>query len=151
MKSKFSAKGSKLEKLSKKKSQTNTVKIGVFGSAGQSKNGDLTNAQLAIIHEFGTARTPSRSFLRSTFDEKNKEWRKFIEAMSKRVFEGDMDELQVLGLLGEKAVADIREKIRSGIAPTLKASTIKRKGSSKPLIDSGRLLNSIGWQVVKSE
>lgn len=149
MKSKFKVKDKGFDRLARKTAGVNTLKIGVLGSTQHDSK--LTNAQLAIIHEFGTKNTPSRSFLRSTFDAKNKQWQKFIEQMTKFVFDGRMTEEQVLGLLGEKAVADVRAKIRSGIKPALKASTIRNKGSSKPLIDSGRLVNAIGWQIVKDQ
>jgi len=123
------------------------VKIGVLGSGYHGP--DLTNAELAAIHEFGAPRAniPERSFLRGTFDAKNREWQKFAEKLLKAIAAGRIDADQALGLLGERAVADVRKTIRNGIAPPLKAATVRRKGSSKPLIDTGRLLQSISWSI----
>ena len=54
---------------------------------------------------------------------------------------------QALTLLGEVVSKDIIATINRGIRPGLKKSTIKRKKSSKPLIDTGRLKGAITHQV----
>ena len=54
-----------------------------------------------------------------------------------------------LGALGEEAKNISKVAITEGITPALKSATIKRKKSSKPLIDTGQLLNSITYEVRK--
>jgi hypothetical protein len=44
-------------------------------------------------------------------------------------------------------VGVIKQRIANGIAPPNSPYTIARKGSSKPLIDTGQLRNSITYQV----
>ena len=111
---------------------------------------DLTNVELGAIHEFGApgAGIPERSFIRSTFDAKIKQWIGQLEKVGKTIYStGTGDPKRALGILGEKAVSDMRNTINRGIDPPLKPATVARKGSSKPLIDSGQLKNAITWKI----
>ena len=54
---------------------------------------------------------------------------------------------ELIGLLGEQIVADIKEKIDSNIPPLLSPATIKRKKSTKTLIDTGIMKNSINYEI----
>jgi hypothetical protein len=51
--------------------------------------------------------------------------------------------------LGQQMVSDVNQTVRSGagVPPPLKPATIARKGSSRPLVDTGRLLSAITWVV----
>ncbi len=88
-------------------------------------------ASLGEIHEFGLG-VPQRSFIRAWFDSKRAE----IEA-DIRKFGSNPD------ALAERLRASCQEYIANGVAPPNAPSTIARKGSSKPLIDSGVLRTSI--------
>jgi len=111
----------------------------------------LTVAQLGAIHEFGSSdgkHPPMRSFMRAT-ESKNRA--KIVALCSKLlnlVIDGHKGEKAALGTLGEYVKNLMKTTIQKGVPPALKASTIARKGSSKPLIDTGQLINSIDWQVV---
>lgn len=124
------------------------VKVGVF-DAGP-RPGGVTNVMLAAIHEFGVPSSgiPERSFLRSTVDANQAKYQRLEKTLAKQVTEGRLTRRQVLELLGQQAVADVKARITSqtGFAP-LKEKTIARKGSSKALIDSGQLVGSITYQV----
>jgi hypothetical protein len=50
-------------------------------------------------------------------------------------------------LIGMRVVGDIQDRISDGIPPPNSPITIARKGSSKPLIDSGQLRQSISFEV----
>jgi hypothetical protein len=63
------------------------------------------------------------------------------------VIEGKRTSDQVLEILGQRAVGQIQERIASGIAPANAPSTVAKKGSSTPLIDTGVLRSSITYQV----
>ena len=129
---------------------TPSVLIGVNEKKGKEprKNGDkLTNADVATFMEFGTKTVPERSFIRSN-DEQNKAvYKELIKELRKKIIFNEMPIGQALGLLGEKILADIRAGIRAGIAPELAPSTIKAKGSSLPLVDTGQLINSLTYKV----
>lgn len=127
------------------------VKVGVVGDgAGQSHaDSGLTNAELAAVHEFGTidGHIPERSFLRSTIDENAEKYHDFAKALHLKVIEGKITTTDALGLFGARVVADVKRKLQAGIDPPLADSTVDRKGSSKPLIDTGALINSITWML----
>lgn len=54
---------------------------------------------------------------------------------------------QALTQLGEVISKHMVQTIVKGIEPALKLATIKRKKSSKPLIDKGRLKGEIKYDV----
>lgn len=122
------------------------VLIGVFGDTG----GDVVLR--ASVHEFGspTRNIPQRSFLRSTIDEMRSKYIAEASKLASRLLAPTVSRAQVLrGLvrLGMMAVSDVRRKIRSRIPPPLKKATIDAKGSSVPLIDTGRLIQAITHKV----
>lgn len=133
-----------------------TVKVGILGDAteNQRTDGTLSNVEIGTIQEFGAGNVPERSFLRSTMDEKGGDYRRLManglrQAFGQKGAELEASTERVLNLVGMKAAADVKNKIRAGIAPENAPSTIAAKGSSTPLVDTGQLLNSISWQVTK--
>lgn len=108
----------------------------------------IGNVELAIIQEFGLG-VPERSFLRRTFDKRREEWKALAERLMRLVLKEKLTADAMLKLLGEKMKADIKREITSGagIPPPNAQSTIDRKGSSRPLVDSGRLVGSIDYEV----
>ncbi len=114
------------------------VVVGVLGSAGESE------VQIAAVHEFGSqdGHIPQRSYLRSTIDDRRSEILDSLELQLKKA-----DAAVAAGRVGMQVVSMVRERIRGRISPALKPSTIKRKGSDVPLIDTGRLLQSITSEV----
>lgn len=150
MKPSFSAKGPGLKGLEEKMKKLAglEVRVGVFGDA-KFNGSELTNAELAAIHEFGAPRAniPERAHIRGTFDAKQAEWQALTAKLLKGVLADRFTPEQALGILGEKAVADMRAFVRAGVEPPLKPATIRRKGSSTPLIDTGRYVQSFGWSL----
>lgn len=128
------------------------VEIGIFGEddgAGESY------VMIANVHEFGVLiskatgdiRIPERSFIRSTFYEKEREWAAFMEERLTRVLAGRMTVEQMYEQVGAKAASDIQTKIRELDAPPNAESTIEKKGSSNPLIDTGNMRRRVTWKV----
>lgn len=128
-----------------------TVKVGVFG------DDDSFYAMIASVHEFGVTIQkesgsiviPERSFLRTTFDEKQTEWTQFAKRQLKNVLDFNIDARTLYERLGARMVGDIQEKITDLEAPPNASSTIQKKGSSNPLIDSGDLRRRITYKVVQ--
>lgn len=154
MKSAYRARGDGLKRLqasAKQLAGKPRVKVGVLG--GGDHGPDLTNAELATIHEFGAPRAgvPERSFLRSTADLKRREWLALLVKVLQAAVDGKTTVQVALELVGQKAVADVVARIRNGagIPPPLKPATIAAKGSTRPLVDTGRLVQSIGYEVVR--
>lgn len=128
------------------------VRAGVLGGTTRDDT-DLTNAQIASIHEYGLGKVPARPFIRPPFDKNHKTYvdmlakglRKAMRNLNPRAFP------MLLELIGQKMVADIKNYVTqgTGVPPPLSPATIKRKGSSRPLVDTGQLLNSVTYQVVE--
>lgn len=96
-------------------------------------------ASLAAVLEFGNERIPSRPFLRQTLAE-NKE--KYTDLFS-QLFKQGVEISQIYEQIALMAQGDVQLNIDKGNWIANAQSTIKRKGSSKPLIDTGRLRQSI--------
>lgn len=132
-------------------------------SAGQAgSRGTIDNVMIATVHEFGSPKMkiPERSWLRATADRKRSEWLDLMAKVLGKVVDGHaggghgggghgLSVMSALEIVGLRASSDVKAGILrgSGIPPPLKASTIARKGSSRPLVDTGQLVNSISYQV----
>lgn len=128
------------------------VEVGIFSAFGGRKSlrGDLTNAQLGAIHEFGvpSKRIPERSWLRFPLMTrlfgavKNTDW---IEIILRKGI------ANALGLLGVKAELVIHDAFRTGgwgWWKNLKARTIRRKGHARILIETGQMEKAVSSRVV---
>lgn len=117
------------------------VKIGVLSSAGEyEKGGHASLADVATWNEFGTTRSPSRPFMAQTFDENQEETKAFIEKEQGRVLDGKQTEAQALARIGVFYEGKTKQTFVKGEFAPNAPYTIERKGSSRPLIDTGRLL-----------
>ena len=125
------------------------VTIGVHEREGAAVRGQTTMAEIAATHEYGCPdkNIPQRSFIRDTHDLFLKENLALLKRLEARVFKGAITEHQALTLLGEVASKQMVSRINQGIGPALKPETIRRKKSSKPLIDTGQLKGSIRFKV----
>lgn len=125
------------------------VKVGLPSGTGSYPDG-TSIIKVGVIHEFGSedGKIPERSFLRSAMRENAKEHNKLAAKLAKAVSNGDQSPDDALELLGTKAAANVRESIVSLTSPANTAATIRAKGSSNPLVDTGLLAQSITHQVM---
>lgn len=137
----------KLEKRLRKMQKSPHVAVGILQDE-LIKSG-FTMVDLATVHEYGSKdrRICKRSFIRKTCDARRKRYTQFIAKLQDRYIAGKITLVQALTQLGEIVSKDMVATINRGIRPHLKPSTIKRKKSTKPLIDTGRLKGSITHQV----
>lgn len=119
------------------------VTVGIHASDGSKPEGTRTVLEVAIWNEFGTSRIPSRSFLRSWYDDHEKEAEARWKAIMRRVARGALSKEQGLNQFGLWVVGEIQKRISQGVPPPNDPKTIARKGSSVPLIDTGQLRSSI--------
>lgn len=105
-------------------------------------------ALIAATNEFGTAdgHIPERSFLRSTVDKNRARYLRELTEVTKAALNGQ-DPSQGLGRLGLRVVADVQMTIRNLMTPPNAPATIAKKGVDNPLIDTGRLRQSIEYEV----
>lgn len=127
------------------------VKIGVLSNAGRypASIGGMNLAEVATVHEFGTEKIPERPFLRQAFDKSNKKISDFIRNERDKIYQGASTTNESLHKLGVLHQGQVQETIATGEFAPLAPSTVARKGSSKPLIDTGRLRQSINFEVTR--
>lgn len=122
------------------------VTVGVHSDTGSYENG-LSIAEVAAIHEFGDgAHIPERSWLRSYVDANKGKVQAKIRALNVRLARGEITRAQALDQLGGWVAAEVQEHVRAGIPPPNAESTVRQKGSSTPLVDSGAFVSAIDYQ-----
>lgn len=118
----------------------------VIGIQQGSQNSDGVDiAEYAAANEFGTSRIPERSFMRSTFDENVQEIKREMDSTYGNVLAGSMTIRGALATLGMKHQTDVQLKINSNIQPANSPYTIAQKGSSRTLIDTAAMRNSVKY------
>lgn len=145
---------------------THKVHIGVF--ADTEREGGAPMLVIAAANEFGAkipkrqARfedlddenpegwviIPERSYLRAWFDENVDVLQATMERLIGQVVEGKISGRAALETIGGYVVTHVQAYMVDLKTPPNAPSTIRRKGSSNPLIDTGQLKDSITWRVV---
>lgn len=97
----------------------------------------------------GTVHIPARPFLdvgglNAAFE--TKELRKNL---LKKIRSGEIDMNKAADMVGAKAAAIMKRTIRDFDDPPNAPSTIRRKKSANPLIDTGLMVQSVTWEVRK--
>jgi len=111
--------------------------------------GGPSNLDVALLNEFGTSTIPERSFIRSTFDEQRPRIEAALRKLGQLAMRQGSKHDALLVAYGQFLVGLIRKKITDGVPPPNAQSTIDRKGSSKPLVDTGQLRKAITSWVTK--
>lgn len=121
------------------------AKKAVYVGFPKEHNPDVENgfimADLGAVHEFGSedGRIPKRPFLRPTVSENSE---KYTNLFIKQVRTSTPVPI-ALERISLMVQADAVQKINEGNFKPLAPVTIAKKGSSKPLIDTGRMRQSI--------
>lgn len=92
-------------------------------------------------------RIPERSFIRSGFDDREDKIRNEANKLLKRVLSFELDVGRFFDALGEIVVGQLQEYMTDLKTPPNHPFTVRQKGSSNPLIDTGRLRQSIAFRV----
>lgn len=140
------------------------IRVGVHGQGETS--------MIANVHEYGTKITvtpkmrgwfasqgyplkkstteitiPERSFIRSGFDENVDDVFDKAKELFESVLELNLNANLFMDMVGLEMVGKIQDKIQTLNNPANSQMTKDRKGSSNPLIDSGRLFGAIDRRV----
>ena len=91
------------------------------------------------VLEFGNERIPSRPFLRQTLSENQEKY----TALFTQLFKQGLQIEKIYEQLALVAQGDVQLNIARGNWVANAKSTIKQKGSSKPLIDTGKMRQSV--------
>lgn len=117
------------------------------GFQGDEKYEDGTTiAEVAAYNEFGSSDTPERPFMRQSFENHESELQAACDAANRLVSSGGSADqaLQQIGVVAKGLVQE--EIVNGGFAPNAE-STIKKKGSEQPLIDTGTMRQSVNFVV----
>lgn len=127
------------------------VKVGIPDNVTGEEG--ISLAMVGMVHEFGVPakNIPERSFLRSGIKRNRQDFIRLNRINLVKILQGKMTIDIALGLLGEMAKAAVQKEIRIGKFKPLSERTIARKGSSKPLIDTGNMIQSITYSVEKAQ
>lgn len=140
------------------------IKVGLFGG------GDIV--MIGAVHEYGVdinvtpkmrawfayqgyplkkdttvIHIPERSFLRSGFDENIEEITRKVESLLPNVLEDGISADAFMDMVGLEFAGLIQKKLRDLRDPANSSMTTERKGSTNPLIDTGRLVGAISHKV----
>ena len=121
------------------------VRVGFFESARYEAGQAV--AEVAFYNEFGTGRIPERPFLRISKEEAVPVVREILKgSRAKDLVRGGRKHFEEkMGHVGAQVAAIVQKNITVLRTPPNAPGTIKRKGSSNPLIDTGFLRQSVSW------
>jgi len=134
------------------------VKAGIVKGSGDIEGVDI--AQYAAWNEYGVKGPPysengggvwfipPRPFIRGWIAQDEAKIRETIDKLFKEVSEGKMTAKRALGRLGQFAQDGIKRYIKSGSFTPNAERTKKMKKSSKPLIDTGTMRNTVRYAVI---
>lgn len=132
------------------------ARVGVVGdtAARTGESYAMTNAEIGLINEVGSMERniPARSWLRLPLWLKEKELAAYVKSppIMKLLLAGKVTEaLKLIGIFGETIVQGAFETRGYGQWEPNAPSTIDRKGSSAPLIDTRQLSRSVTSDVVQ--
>ena len=131
-----------LEKLMK-------LEVQVGFQAGEKTYEDGTDlVDVAAYNEYGTSDTPARPFMKQSFENHEDELQKACDRVNQTLNRGGTAEagLKELGVFVKGLVQD--EIVDGGFEPNA-PSTIKKKGSDQPLIDTGTMRQSVNYVIKK--
>lgn len=134
----------RLDEIAAKLKKGGRVKVGFLEGATYPDGTSV--AMVAAIQEFGApaAGIPPRPFFRNMITAKSPEWPNAVENLVKV---NDYDTDKVLGQMGAGIAGQLRQSVVDTNDPPNAPSTIKSKGATKPLVDTGHMLNSIDFEV----
>ena len=137
--------GKKLARLLREagKGGVKGVKVGFFSTARYEDGTPV--AAVAAWNEFGTETIPERPFFRNALAESE---RGVSNILAKGIDTKKMvvDE-RLAGRVGAYVQGKIRDSITALKEPPNAPETVRRKGSSNPLLDTDTLRNSVDWEV----
>ena len=117
------------------------VRVGFQRGDAQEEDG-TDMCDVAAYNELGTDHIPARPFIRQSVDDNESKIKSFLKGEVKDFAQGKSAE-QILKEIGIFQKDLMQDKITSGSFAPNAESTIKKKGSSKPLVDTGRMRMSV--------
>lgn len=136
----------KLEEIRRKVDTDELLRLGFL--EGSTYPDGTPTAYIAAINEFGNPlnNQPPRPFFRQMIAAKSPGWG---ASMAKVMKATGCNVDAAFGLMGEGIKGQLQQSIRDLTSPPLAPSTVKAKGFSKPLVDTGHMANSVDYEIKK--
>lgn len=111
----------------------------------EGSDGDIL--QKAVFNHYGTSRgIPARPFLLNAIRKNGSKYMSLLKSGAARILRGEITTRPILGQLGGLAQGDVQDEIITLRTPPNAPSTIAAKGSSNPLIETGKMKNATTWR-----
>ena len=104
---------------------------------------DVDLLDIAMWNELGTSTAPSRPFLRQTVDNNKDKISSFCQAQLRSLLAGQASAEDILKKLSVFMKGLVQETIKEGNFEPNTPRTVKKKGSDRPLIDTGHMRQSV--------
>jgi len=128
------------------------AKAGLLGANNARDDSTAGNVEIGLVHEFGSEvnNIPARPFVSAAFKKNLPAYKETLREYVRAIYAGKMTPAKALGLIGLRMAADMKLYVTEGphIPPPLQPETVARKGSDRPLVDTGRMVDSIAHEVV---
>jgi len=105
------------------------------------------NAQIGAMNHFGTDRIPARPWLDVGVASASQE---VLDTIAEAIEDGEPMDV-ALNRVGLVAVAGVQNYMDELSSPANAPSTVKRKGSDNPLIDTGELKQSVNYKITNTK
>lgn len=125
------------------------VKVGLPSDSPADEETGVSLVFIGWWNEYGTddGHVPERPFMRQAFDDNLALIRQAQDRLVSGIYAGQYSTDRALRLLGELHQAHIQKSITELRQPPNAPSTVARKGSSNPLIDSEQMRDNIRYEV----
>lgn len=123
------------------------LKVGYFDGKKQN-NSELTLASIAKINEYGDGDIPPRPFMRQTLH-KNSDFKSDIQEAVRDIINFKVSFKSAFRKVGVKAMQEMQKEFTDGKFKENSKFTIKKKKSSRPLMDKGHLRRNVSWRLEK--
>lgn len=130
-----------------------TRSAGDYKKKGEGGSGEITVAQIAALMCYGSSdgTIPQRDFMTKAIEDNKEKIEKLVIKINQKILEGKLDRDKGLGILCQAIVDMMKTSINSGEFEPNKPSTIRRKKSDKPLVDTKQMANSLDWELKENE
>lgn len=129
------------------------VRVGVLGAAAEepTSDGRLTVGDAAKINELGSddGHVPPRSFLKDPLTHANPLVVRLMTRMLQEAIAGTSSVEAGADKLGAELAQVSKNVVMAGVQPDNTQATVEKKGFNHPLIETERLYNAIGHEVVR--
>lgn len=117
-----------------------------FQAGEASYEGGADLVEIAAYNEYGTSDTPARPFMQQSWENHQEELQQLCQQAYNIVLNGGTAE-EACKIVGVAGVGIIQKEIVEGNFEPNAPSTIRKKGSDRPLIDTGQMRQSVKYVV----